>query len=242
MGAVTNIRFWAVLVAMIALFALVGPFGTFDRMPLLHRVLYWTSTMLGSWLIAMVVIAIVIGTVREGWLHPLVELFIGSVVASFLIAAWNLMIVTWTFPNSGDPFNYWRMLAYTLPITLLFAGIAYFVLKDVFEPQAAGTESRLLDRLPIAKRGVIKHMSMQDHYVSVTTSAGTELVLLRMADAVLEVGAENGLQVHRSHWVNLDYITDTKRDSGRLVLVMDDETEIPVSRTYAKAVREAGIR
>ena len=85
-------------------------------------------------------------------------------------------------------------------------------------------------------------MSMQDHYVSVTTSAGIELVLLRMADAVLEVGAENGLQVHRSHWVNLDYITDTKRDSGRLVLVMDDETEIPVSRTYAKAVREAGIR
>ena len=73
------------LVAMIALFALVGPFGTFDRMSLAGRFLYWGGTMLGSWLIAMIVISVVLGTIREGWLHPVVELVIGSIVASFLI-------------------------------------------------------------------------------------------------------------------------------------------------------------
>ena len=58
-----------------------------------------------------------------------------------------------------------------------------------------------------------------------------------VADALKELGPTPGLQVHRSHWVTDAHVETLKRDGGRLVLIMKDGTEIPVSRTYAEAVR-----
>ena len=96
-------------------------------------------------------------------------------------------------------------------------------------------------RLPPAKLGELPYMSMQDHYVEIVTSKGRELVLLRLADAINEAGRKTGIQLHRSHWAAFSAIASTRRDAGKISLVMSDGTELPVSRTYATALREAGI-
>ena len=41
----------------------------------------------------------------------------------------------------------------------------------------------------------------EDHYLRVHTSAGQELILMRLADAVRELAGVEGLQTHRSWWV-----------------------------------------
>jgi DNA-binding LytR/AlgR family response regulator len=82
-------------------------------------------------------------------------------------------------------------------------------------------------------------MAVEDHYVHVTTSRGHELVLLRFSDALKEVGDTDGLQVHRSHWVAKSFVDSLKRENGKVTLILKDQKRIPVSRTYADAVRAA---
>lgn len=63
-------------------------------------------------------------------------------------------------------------------------------------------------------------------------------MLLRFADAIREIGATAGLQVHRSHWVADAQVEKLKRDNGKLFVVTKDGSEIPVSRTFQSAARE----
>lgn len=87
----------------------------------------------------------------------------------------------------------------------------------------------------------IIRLSMQDHYVEVHTDAGSQLILMRMSDAITELDGIEGLQVHRSHWVALDAVTGSKREKGRIYLVTRDGGAVPVSRSHAATVREFGL-
>ncbi|MCB1397271.1 MAG: LytTR family transcriptional regulator, partial [Rhodobacteraceae bacterium] len=84
-------------------------------------------------------------------------------------------------------------------------------------------------------------LSVQDHYVEVVTTRGRELLLMRLSDAIAETEGCAGLQVHRSHWVALDQVQAAHRDGARAVLTLSDGREIPVSRTYVPAAKEAGL-
>lgn len=236
-------RFWAMFACILALFSLVGPFGTFERLTLFARIAYWTTTMLGSWLIAIVCISIVAGVLMRFAMNTFVEILLGCFIASPLIALNNLTVLRWAFPEVAGTFGFLQMLAYTLPITLLFGTITWLVMREDFQPKSKHDDRQnlLMNRLPIEKRGVVKHMAMQDHYVAVTTTRGSELILMRMADAVEALAGREGLQVHRSYWVNKKYIAKSRRDNGQVVLEMDDGKEFPVSRSFAKAVKEAGL-
>ena len=108
-------------------------------------------------------------------------------------------------------------------------------------PPSQSARSALNDRLPHAIRGKLAYLSMQDHYVEVHTDKGTTLVLMRLADAIREAGDIPGLQIHRSHWVALDAVTGNRRKDGKLFLKLGESVLLPVSRSYATAVRKAGL-
>ena len=96
-----------------------------------------------------------------------------------------------------------------------------------------------LRRLPAdAGRGEIIYLTTKTHYIQVYTTAGRARLLLRFADAVAELG-DLGMQVHRSYWVALDQVTDMVRRDNRTVLRLTGDHEVPVSRTYLKAVKAA---
>jgi DNA-binding LytR/AlgR family response regulator len=80
----------------------------------------------------------------------------------------------------------------------------------------------------------------EDHYLRVHTSAGSELILMRLADAVRELSGIEGLQTHRSWWVAKQGLADVVKGDGKLVLKLKSGAEAPVSRTYLKAVKDAG--
>ena len=96
----------------------------------------------------------------------------------------------------------------------------------------------LLDRLPVEKRGILIRLEVQDHYVLVVTSRGTQLLLMRLGDAIVEAGP--GQQVHRSHWVAEHEDNTLIRANGknvRLCVRAANGFEVPVSRTFAARVQ-----
>lgn len=42
---------------------------------------------------------------------------------------------------------------------------------------------------------------MEDRYLRIHTDGGSDLILMRLRDAVGELAGADGLQVHRSFWV-----------------------------------------
>ena len=61
---------------------------------------------------------------------------------------------------------------------------------------------------------------------------------MRLSDAIDELDGIEGAQVHRSWWVARDAITEAVRGDGRATLTLKDGAEVPVSRTYARLLRE----
>jgi DNA-binding LytR/AlgR family response regulator len=80
----------------------------------------------------------------------------------------------------------------------------------------------------------------EDHYLRRHTSQGQDLILLRLSAAIDELEGIEGAQVHRSWWVARDAITEAVRGDGRATLTLQDGAEVPVSRTYARLLRERG--
>ncbi len=98
-----------------------------------------------------------------------------------------------------------------------------------------------LERLsPKLQSADLLAISSEDHYLRVHTSRGDELVLMRLRDAINEVSRLDGLQVHRSWWVARSAVKTIRRGDGRMRLTLSNGLSVPVSRTYAPAVRKAG--
>jgi hypothetical protein len=112
----------------------------------------------------------------------------------------------------------------------------------VVSSTAPAPPDNFLRRLPLALGRDLLALEMEDHYARVHTALGSTLILLRLRDAVAELGAGSGLQVHRSWWVARDAVAQVERDAGRLVLVLRNGLRVPVSKTYRDAVRATGWR
>ena len=66
---------------------------------------------------------------------------------------------------------------------------------------------------------------------------GKSLLLMRLTDAINELGDLRGARVHRSHWVSLRHLVDIKKDGRKTVAVLTDDRKIPISNPYLDDVR-----
>jgi len=119
--------------------------------------------------------------------------------------------------------------------------IQFGLARTATPPPIETKPARILSRLPFEKRGDLVAMTVEDHYVRVTTTKGHEMILIRLTDAIAEVGDVAGLQVHRSHWVALNHIAQVDRDKDRARLTLSNGASVPVSRTYMPQLRQAGL-
>ena len=84
-------------------------------------------------------------------------------------------------------------------------------------------------------------LEAQDHYIKVTTTKGSELILQRLGDAQKELENYPGLRVHRSWWVASEQIETVERQNGKMQLAMKNDSIIPVSRNYMKMVKALAL-
>ncbi len=105
-------------------------------------------------------------------------------------------------------------------------------------PTAAQGAEGFFSRLPATVGRDVVYLGVSGHYLTVVTTAGSCLILMRLTDAVAALG-DLGIQVHRSYWVAHHHIQGViKRDDRTLVRITGAQ-ELPVSRTYLANVRAA---
>ena len=86
----------------------------------------------------------------------------------------------------------------------------------------------------------MRSVEAEDHYLRVHTDRGSDLILMRLSDALAELEGLEGAQTHRSWWVARDAVRGVTRGDGRATLTLEGGLSAPVSRRYARALREAG--
>jgi hypothetical protein len=95
-----------------------------------------------------------------------------------------------------------------------------------------------LNRLPADLDKEIVYIKTEGHYLRVYTKTGTSRLLMRFADAVAELSSF-GMQTHRSYWAAHEHMLGVTTRNNRTMLRLNGGYEVPVSRTYMKAVRDA---
>lgn len=111
-----------------------------------------------------------------------------------------------------------------------------------FEARAARMIGpRLHGRLGADFRGPIIALQSEDHYVRVHSAGGSELVLMRLRDAIAEMDHVEGEQVHRSWWIARDGVAGLVR-AGRTWSVRLTNGELaPVARESANRLQRSGF-
>jgi DNA-binding LytR/AlgR family response regulator len=81
-------------------------------------------------------------------------------------------------------------------------------------------------------------ISAEDHYVRVHAAAGSQLLLMRFADAVAEVEDLPGVRAHRSWWVARDAIVGAIPNGRQMKLQLANGLAVPVARAAAPLIKQ----
>lgn len=232
---------WIATLAAGVLLGLMAPFDTGSALSLAPRIVYWvviaSTTFLTGTIISTCLIAWSDATKRARWLGIGAACVLSGVVIFAQVSLINLALFQRLPVSLG-------LLAANIFAATVVITVTYAILHPGFDTQPdlpSVTAPRLLSRLPLQKRGPLVSISVQDHYVDITTTKGSEMILLRFRDAVAETAPTPGLQIHRSHWVARDQIKAVQRKAGKTVVTLPDDRDLPVSRSFLPALREAGL-
>lgn len=251
----------AVLLAIGAVLGILAPLGT-GYMSLPARMAYWMLMAVAGYLFYKPIGAIVL---RLGPKLDLPAWFLWC--AAVLIASLPMAILVWFVNADRGPVpipaldvaltHYFAVAVVGAVITMMFnllpatrnANSAETAIMDSPAPLPDTREtpavsepppSSFLDRLPAEIGTDLIALEMEDHYVRAHTGLGSELVLMRMRDAVAELDGIEGEQVHRSWWVARGAVADVKREGRNVRLVLDNGIEAPVSRANLSVLKHRG--
>ena len=236
-----SLRPWLVLVVIIVMLGFAGPFGSAERYGFPKRVLVWSmfaiSTYMGAMLSALFVQALVQRVLGARY-ATLLAIFIAALVATLIVLGLRVYVFG-DWPNIVGMWFIFEIYATSFCVAAVVNTIDEFRSHQVAEK--VQNWPPIVDRLNEKLRAPLVALSVSDHYVEVHTTKGMGRVLMRLGDAIQEVGTTNGMQVHRSHWVATDYVLSFRREKTRLILTMRGGRDIPVSRTYQSAVLQIGL-
>lgn len=231
--------------------AFLGPFGTFLA-PLWMRLAYWMPTM---------AIGVALGYVanawadRQPWLagRPWSRIGVLSVILTLFMTVvvwlWTPLVFAGNAPAPGA-----ILIFYVWVISVVMGLIGHFygeyrerqfpkvVVPVATAPLPAAVRPVTLgQRLkPGLRSATILALEAEDHYVRVHTAQGSELILIRLADAIAEMGDVEGARTHRSWWVARAAVAWSRRSDGRATLTLSNGAEAPVSRNAVAELVEKG--
>ena len=84
-------------------------------------------------------------------------------------------------------------------------------------------------------------LKAEGHYVQVYTQTGNDLIYYRFSDAIAQLSEHDGIQVHRSYWIDPGSAKAVKDDSGKYELLLSNDLRVPIGQTYKQNVRAAGL-
>jgi len=230
------LRGLAISLAAAFFLAVVEAFGS-GRIPFIPRLGYWVFLVLAGWLWGAFVSRFFFRS-PFGSIGPWVRIGLASLTLSIPFSAVVGVTSTLMLGSHFELADIPSLIGAVLTISVAMTALNVLVDRQSVTT-ASATPAKFLERLPLKLRGAdVWAVEAEDHYLRLHTSKGQDLILMRLADAVSELEGIEGAQVHRSWWVARDAIADAKRGDGRATLTLKDGVEVPVSRTYARLLRE----
>jgi len=232
----------ALIAAVAGLFlAWVGAFETHD-LPMPRRVVFWVTGMIATSFVGGAAMALArryLDIARRPWSTGAMAVAIMTLPITGFVALWIALF----FGASVSL----RVLPGLVPSAAIMSAVMTAIFMLLHRPFAVthatpgAAPSRFLDRLPPKLKGAILYaVEAEDHYLRLHTSKGSDLILMRLSDAIAELEGLEGAQTHRSWWVANNAVTEVKRQDGKVALRLTNNAEAPVSRANIKPLREAG--
>ncbi|WP_286262896.1 LytTR family DNA-binding domain-containing protein [Thalassotalea atypica] len=243
----------------------LSPFGM-DQLPRVISISFWVFTCLVGYFIYSPIIHFgsyllknKLGkySLTTQWHGVAIMTIFGSILMSFAVP-----IISWLF--FGISINYYQQFFTILPQALVIGGVISFISmvrghiaeqqaqlnekKEIIEKQQQVSDAvydkqlqKFMNQLPVDKRGTLHCLEMSDHYLKVYTDKGHHLVLMRFKDALAALADYPGIQTHRSWWVALESVESYNKEGRKVFLTLKNNLDVPVSRTFLDAVKEANI-
>jgi hypothetical protein len=227
------------------LLAYTGAFQTHEA-PLGLRLAYWVGVMIGGGLWSHLC------TVALGrWVDPddrpwlTVAILTAVVSGPLTVGVWavtGLVFIGRVYPPEMLPWLFGPVVTVTAAVTAVNIFLGRVVQTHAAAPGAVQARpAPFLARLPPRLRGArLIAVESEDHYLRLHTDQGSDLILMRLSDALRELEGLEGAQTHRSWWVARDAVRDVARGDGRATLTLDGGLQAPVSRRHGRALRAAG--
>ncbi|HZZ34189.1 MAG TPA: LytTR family DNA-binding domain-containing protein [Caulobacteraceae bacterium] len=240
-----DVNDWRIVAASMAVGAFLAFAAAFDTggIPLITRLGYWMGLM---------GVGALIGTAIGHFLTPRAWLGRRPIAAGLMIGAsislpMSVVVAGVSALLNHRPFDL-RFAAIVFPsvlvVSLGMTAISFLLQRRPTATHAAPAGApppKFLERLPLKLRGAeVWAVEAEDHYLRLHTSKGQDLILMRLSDAVRELEGIEGAQTHRSWWVAREAVTEVERGDGRATLTLKGGTMVPVSRAYARSLREEG--
>lgn len=225
---------WIACFAAAALMIVTGGFGT-GALPLGPRIGFWLLLM--GWN-ALKWQALFAWGVRKPSDWPRVSL-IGTIPLNL-----PLPVEIWLcgLAIGADmkalPHDVWlRAAAISAVIFAVCAMVAWVLLRRM-RPVRADTGLLARARICAADLAAIE---AEDHYCRVHRRDGQSVLIhYRFGDALAELGAIDGIQVHRGAWVVSAAVQGAEREGRKWRLLLTGGASVPVSATYAAQARARG--
>jgi hypothetical protein len=220
--------------------ALAGAFGS-GQATIVPRLIYWIVLMGLGWFWGVFVSRFFFrrsNWPRSLWMKAIASALVMGVPFSAVVAGVGVLVFNERYTPSAIPL----LTASVIAVCLVMVTINVLVDQQMDGVTQASTEpAKFLERLPLKLRGAeVWAVEAEDHYLRLHTSKGQDLILMRLSDAIAELEGIEGAQVHRSWWVAREAITEAVRGDGRATLTLKDGADVPVSRTYARQLRQSG--
>lgn len=240
--------------------ALIGPFGTYDSLPMPDRLGYWLLVATLNGVLADLVIRRTDAHLPDTLplrrlVAPVWGAALAAIPATTVVAVANgLFGLGWPGQIPGLYGQVFLLLAvisvliYTLMDLQELAHTPAATSAGSGDHEEPGEEAsqpdddpwlRFQERIPEPLPGDLLCLEMHDHYLAVHTTEGKQLILCRMEDAARELGAL-GHRVHRSWWVAEAAVAGTQKQGQRLFLTLNDGRQVPIGKTYRGRLQEAG--
>ncbi|HEV2083082.1 MAG TPA: LytTR family DNA-binding domain-containing protein [Brevundimonas sp.] len=226
------------------LLALTGAFNTGEA-PLWLRLAYWTFVMFvgAIWgTVASLLAERLVDFDERPWLAAIVLTAVITLpMTGFVWLVTGLIFVREVYPAEAFVHLLGPVALVTATVSVLNVFLGRKPRQTHVSEGVSPAPARFLDRLPARLRGSrLIAVQAEDHYLRLHTDRGSDLILMRLSDAVTELEGLEGAQTHRSWWVARDAVRDVERGDGRALLTLDGGISVPVSRRHAKALRAAG--
>ncbi|MBX9576080.1 MAG: LytTR family transcriptional regulator DNA-binding domain-containing protein [Caulobacteraceae bacterium] len=224
--------------------AFTGAFGTGET-PIWLRLAYWCFVMLAGALwgtVASKLVELVVDYDERPW--PAAAALTAVITLPMTAFVWlvtGLIFVGRAYPPEAFVHLLGPVALVTGTISVLNVFLGRPSVQTHVAPGPSPERARFLDRLPARLRGArLIAVQAEDHYLRLHTDRGSDLILMRLSDALAELEGLEGAQTHRSWWVARDAVRDVDRGDGRASLTLDGGLTAPVSRRHARALRAAG--